>query len=253
MRALQEVAHGVFVATSRTMHTNSTVLTQGKRALLIDPSWHPDELSGLADTLSARGWKVTGGFATHAHHDHVLWHPSFGDAPRWASHRTAELAHSERHWLVDALGADFPVELVELMGRVSGVDDFPTDALGVDYEIELVEHNGHAPGHTALWLPEQRVLIAGDMLSDIELPLPFYPDDLPAYLEALDRLAPYAARAEVVIPGHGNVGSDAADRLDADRRYIDAVLNTGESIDPRIANPSMAEDYEHLQRLARGE
>jgi len=43
------------------------------------------------------------------------------------------------------------------------------------------------PGHTALSLPPLRVLIAGDMLSDVELPLPFYLDDLPAYIDALDQ------------------------------------------------------------------
>ncbi|WP_262927662.1 MBL fold metallo-hydrolase [Microbacterium sp. NIBRBAC000506063] len=113
-------------------------------------------------------------------------------------------------------------------------------------------HDGHAPGHAALWLPRQRVLLAGDMLSDIELPLPFWPDDLPAYIAALDALAPYAAKAAVVVPGHGTIGTDAAARLDADRRYIDEVVRTGESDDPRRANPGMDEEYAHLQRLVRG-
>jgi glyoxylase-like metal-dependent hydrolase (beta-lactamase superfamily II) len=79
-------------------------------------------------------------------------------------------------------------------------------------QIEPVFHDGHAPGHTALWLPERRVLIVGDMLSDIELPLPFFPDDLPAYLDSLDRLAPLASRAAVIVPGHGTVGEDALAR-----------------------------------------
>jgi glyoxylase-like metal-dependent hydrolase (beta-lactamase superfamily II) len=79
------------------------------------------------------------------------------------------------------------------MGRVDGIgDSFPSDSAPTGVQIEPVFHDGHAPGHTALWLPERRVLIAGDMLSDIELPLPFFPDDLPAYLDSLDRLAPLA-------------------------------------------------------------
>lgn len=249
MRELIEIAPGVHVATSRVMHTNSTVLATSGEALLVDPGWVPSELDGLAEWLRAQGLDVVGGFATHAHHDHLLWHPEFGHAPRWASERTAELAVSERESLVLSLGEGWPDALVELIGRVRPVQG----ELPAAFEIELIVHDGHAPGHTALWLPEQRVLISGDMLSDVELPLPFCPDDLPAYVEALDALAPYAARAALVVPGHGRVGTDALARLDADRRYIDDMMQGGESVDPRRANPGMAEEYTHMQRLVRGE
>ncbi len=81
-RELVEVAPGVLVATSRTMTTTSTAVVRDGDALLVDPAWHPDELVGLADALDARGLRVVGGIATHAHHDHLLWHPRLGDAPR---------------------------------------------------------------------------------------------------------------------------------------------------------------------------
>ncbi|SIR96317.1 MBL fold metallo-hydrolase [Microbacterium sp. RURRCA19A] len=241
MLALHEVAPGVLVATSRVMQTTSTVVVEAGRALLIDPAWMPDELDALVASLRERGLTVAEGFATHAHHDHLLWHPEFGSVPRWASARTAELARLERDALVAALGAGFPAELVELMGRV--------DAGSPTFDVELVVHDGHAPGHTAVWLPELRVLVAGDMLSDVELPLPFWPDDVPAYERALDVLEPYARSARVVIPGHGNVGTDALARLEADRRYLADMRRVGESTDPRRANPGMAQEYERLREL----
>ncbi len=105
MRSLVEVADGVHVATSRIMSTTSTVVVGGGgEALLVDPAWEPAELVALAAALEARDWRVVAGFATHAHHDHLLWHPSLGEAPRWASPRTAALAVAEREGLVDALG-----------------------------------------------------------------------------------------------------------------------------------------------------
>jgi glyoxylase-like metal-dependent hydrolase (beta-lactamase superfamily II) len=229
------------------MLTTSTVLVGGGEAFLVDPAWMPDELAALAAFVGEL--RVVGGFATHAHHDHLLWHPGFGDAPRWASARTAELARSERSELVDSLGG-FPPALVELMGRVHAVADGIPESAG--FEIELVVHDGHAPGHTALWLPRQRVLVAGDMLSDVELPLPFDPDDVPAYLAALDVLAPYAARTGVVVPGHGHAGTDATARLDADRRYLEDVLARGSSDDPRRANAGMDAEYRRLVTLVRG-
>lgn len=247
----REVASRTFVATSRRMITNTTALVGNGTVLLIDPGWLPEELDVLACALDSDGLLVIGGFATHAHHDHLLWHPGLGSAPRYASHRTAEFAVSERAALVEHLGADFPSSLVELMGRVTGVDEIPDASVPDGFEVEAIVHDGHAPGHTALWLPRQRVLIAGDMLSDVELPLPFHPDDLGSYVEALDRLASYADMADVVIPGHGHVGHDARTRLDADRRYIDDMLGRGASDDTRVANPGMAEEYEHMQHLVR--
>jgi len=246
---LREIVTGVFVATSRQMSTTSTVLASGGQALLIDAAWMPDELDALSETLRARSLEVVGGFSTHAHHDHLLWHPGFGDAPRWASPTTAELARSERATLVEYLGTDFPEALVDLMGRVDAVTELPAVSIPQGFAPELLIHNGHAPGHTALWLPEQRVLIAGDMLSDLELPLPFYPDDLPSYLDALDLLAEYASRALMVIPGHGSPGYDALARLDADRRFLDDVNAGREPSDARVANPGMGEALEHLREM----
>lgn len=250
MTRLREVAPGMLVATSRRMSTNSTLLVGGSDVLLIDPAWLPDELEGLAVGIRQRSLRVIGGFATHAHHDHLLWHPAFGAAPRWASKGTAHLATLERQTLIDSLGSGFPEHLVDLMGRVHAVgESIPQESVPDGFEIELIVHDGHAPGHAALWLPEQRVLVAGDMLSDIELPLPFHPDDLPAYMDALDRLAPYAERATIVVPGHGHVGGDPLARLDADRGYIEEMVRHGASDDPRARNPGMAEAHAHMKEL----
>lgn len=250
MDMFHEVTDGVLVATSRRMSTTSTVMAAGGEAFLIDPAWLPDELDRLASSLDSAKLSVVGGFSTHAHHDHLLWHPAFGSAPRWASPLTAALARSERASLVESLGSDFPPSLVELMGRVEATSGtIPHRCVPPGFHVELLVHDGHAPGHTALWLPEQRVLVAGDMLSDIEVPLPFGPDDLPAYIEALDLLAGFARRAAVVIPGHGTPGTDALARVDADRRFIDAVVDGREPDDERLANPGMLEALAHLREM----
>ncbi|HWK91732.1 MAG TPA: MBL fold metallo-hydrolase [Luteimicrobium sp.] len=257
-RELVEVAPGVLVATSRTMTTTSTVVVRGNEALLVDPAWHPDELDALADGLEARALRVVGGIATHAHHDHVLWHPRFGRAPRWASSRAAALALARRDDLRAALvrgeGSQdvgprpWTPELLDGVGRLQPWPGVPRSLPG---DPELVVHDAHAPGHAAVWLGGTRVLVAGDMLSDVELPLPFEPDDLAAYLEGLDRLAPYVARADVVVPGHGRPSSDGTARLDADRRYLDALLAGRDPDDPRRANPGMAETHAALLALVR--
>ena len=269
----------VLVRTARRLRTTTTVVLAppdggGRAALLVDPAWEPDELVAVADEVDARGGRVVAGYATHAHHDHLLWHPRLGaDVPRWATAGAARVARRERPRLLaearaDAArygGADHPAEVLELLGRVAPV---PAPERGIPDPdavlppTRLVIHDGHAPGHGGLWLPRSRVLVAGDMLSDAELPLPL--DEITRdragregvagavraverYLAGLDRLAPYAAACAVVVPGHGTPTADAVARLDADRRYLDAVLSGRAADDPRLDLPGAAEEDRRLR------
>jgi len=278
----------VLVRTARRLRTTTTLVLAptdgavdaggavggGRAALLVDPAWEPDELAAVADEVDARGGRVVAGYATHAHHDHLLWHPRLGaDVPRWATAGAARVARRERPRLLaearaDAArygGADHPAEVLDLLGRVAPV---PAPERGIPDPdavlppTRLVVHDGHAPGHGALWLPRSRVLVAGDVLSDVELPLPLdeitgdrargedvagAAREVERYLAGLDRLAPYAAGCAVVVPGHGTPTADAVARLDADRRYLDAVLSGRTVDDPRLDLPGAAAEDGRLR------
>jgi glyoxylase-like metal-dependent hydrolase (beta-lactamase superfamily II) len=254
-RACVEVAPEVFVMTSTRYTTTSTVVRRAGRAVLVDPAWTVGELDSLAEWLQATGTCVACGFGTHAHHDHLLWHPAFGEAPRWASAKTVACVAEWHAELTGMLDEDYRVAFPDPFDAVQAVaSDTLPDPFGAgvaDERIELIVHDGHAPGHTALWLPERSVLLAGDMLSDTELPLPFNPDDLAGYLAALDALAPTVALAGVLVPGHGHPTSNPIERLDADRRYLDDVLAGGDPDDPRRALPGMADAHDRIVELAR--
>jgi hydroxyacylglutathione hydrolase len=218
LREVTEVAAGVYVATAARDLTNTTVLVSGPEALLVDPCWTPSDLEGLVQWLSVAGLRGVAGFATPAHHDHVLWHPDFGDVPRWASAITAERARIYRGDLIAGLGPGWPPDLTALVGQLTATAE---KTLPWPSRVELIRHDAHTPGHTALWLPEQRVLIAGDMLSDVEPPLP-EETGVPEYLEGLKVLEPYVEQAAVVIPGHGHPGTDAVARWRTDLAAIKA-------------------------------
>jgi glyoxylase-like metal-dependent hydrolase (beta-lactamase superfamily II) len=250
MTRLHEVAAGVLVATSRTDALNSVVvLGQGGGALLIDPGWQADELDDLAHELSGRTVKPVAGFATHAHHDHLLWHPDFGDVPRWASPDTVRIAGSHRNELLTELGDGYRPEVLALTGRVTALPGLDIPWLGP--EAGIVIHDAHIVGHSAVWIAELGLLIAGDMLSDVELPLPDdSPSTLATYRAGLETLAPYASIAALVIPGHGSITTDGASRVDADRRYLDDLAAGRDSADARISNPGMADV--HAKNLTLG-
>ncbi|MEJ1231405.1 MAG: MBL fold metallo-hydrolase [Galbitalea sp.] len=100
----------------------------------------------------------------------MLWHPDFGAVPRWASPDTVRIARSQRAELVAALGEGYGPETLALLGRLSPLPGLDLPWAGP--EVGVVLHDAHIVGHSAAWLPDARVLIAGDMLIDIELPLP---------------------------------------------------------------------------------
>jgi glyoxylase-like metal-dependent hydrolase (beta-lactamase superfamily II) len=249
MTRLRKVATGLLVATSSKYELNSVVvLGQDGGVLLVDPGWPQDELDKIAAELAKQSLTPVAGFATHAHHDHLLWHPEFGDVPRWASPDTVRLAGSHRDELLEALGPDYRPEVLALMGRVTALPGLDIPWLGPQSDVIL--HDAHIDGHSAIWIAELGVLIAGDMLSDIELPLP---DDSPnalfAYRAGLETLAPYADIAQFVIPGHGSITSDGTARVTADLAYLDDLVAGRDSTDARIANPEMAEVHAANQAL----
>ncbi|TRW46058.1 MBL fold metallo-hydrolase [Georgenia yuyongxinii] len=224
--ALEQVADGVLVAIHPFCATTTTVvLGDAGGCLVVDPAVTAAEIDALAAELARRGLRVVAGFSTHPHWDHLLWRDALGDAPRYATAvaaRTAgeRLAENRRKAGEALAGVDG--------GPLGGVTALVGEVLAwAGPRVEVVEHGAHAPGHAALVLPDARVLIAGDMLSDIEVPLPDHraADPLGDYDRALDRFAALADAVAVVVPGHGSAGDrDELDRrIAADRRYLEHV------------------------------
>jgi glyoxylase-like metal-dependent hydrolase (beta-lactamase superfamily II) len=243
---LTEIADGVWTHTSEFMLTNSVVVQGADGVLVVDAGITRNELACLASDLQALGRPVVAGFSTHPHWDHVLWHPALGTPPRYSTTAGAaaiggRLADPEwKSFVASMIPADLVerVPLDETFGRITAL---PSDeSLGA--AVRIIEHSGHAPGHAALLVEDVvigdvvigDVLIAGDMLSDVLVPIlsPFGADPVADSLAALDLLEGAAAR--VVIPGHGTVGTDVQARIDLDRAYLVALRDGTPVSDPRI-------------------
>jgi glyoxylase-like metal-dependent hydrolase (beta-lactamase superfamily II) len=230
---LNEVGDGVRVRQSEWVWTNSIVLRGDDGLIVVDPGITGAELEELADDLDALGLPVVAGFCTHPHFDHLLWHHRFGEVPRYATAAAAQVATDNRERAQASAAEEAPGAPLEL---VALVDPLPDD--GGPLPGELIEHRAHAIGHAAILLADRRVLLAGDMLSDILIPLfdSRQDDQLTAYEEAFDLLAEAVAQVDVVVPGHGAVatGPEASARLSADRAYIAALRRGEEPDDPRF-------------------
>lgn len=238
MPHLREVAPGVHVGTSRFMVTNTVVVGAGGRALVIDPGVHEDELEALTVDLLRARLDVEAGFATHAHWDHVLWHDGLGDVPRWATPGTVLEAATRRIEMVEEAEAVTAVDAGRFGVLQPAGDTVPWSGPAA----HVVVHDAHAPGHAALHLPELGLLVAGDMGSDVEVPLLAHgvpgPEALLAHHAGLERLAALSP-VDVVVPGHGHPcdGPTWRRRLDADRRYLDHLAAGRDPDDPRVVEP----------------
>jgi glyoxylase-like metal-dependent hydrolase (beta-lactamase superfamily II) len=217
---------------------------------MVDPGIDGSDLNQLADDVDRIGIPVVAGFSTHPHWDHLLWHSRYGDVPRYATPGCAQTA-SEARERAQAMAAEsasgIPLELIGLLT--------PLPADGGPVPGEIVAHEAHAIGHAAVLLADRGVLLAGDMLSDVLIPLldPRRPDQLAAYESALDRLEEAAKYVDVLVPGHGAVakGTEVAARLAADRAYIDALRRGTEPVDARLEQDWMSGPHQSNLEQAR--
>ncbi|MFG2790149.1 MBL fold metallo-hydrolase [Streptomyces sp. NPDC048419] len=233
MGKLKQVADGVWVRQSEWVWSNSVVVRGDAGLILIDPGIHGSELDQLADDVDQLDIPVVAGFSTHPHWDHLLWHPRFGDVPRYATPAATRVAGGARE-RAQAMAAEsstgIPLELIALSTAL------PAD--GGPVPGEIIEHQAHAVGHAAILLADRGVLLVGDMLSDVLIPLFDFRqhDQVGAYEAALDRLDEAAGHVDVVVPGHGAVaeGPETAARLAADHAYVDALRRGEEPVDSRL-------------------
>lgn len=214
------------MATSLAWQTTCTLVRHGDEAFCIDSPVLPQELETLPAVAEQAGFRVVGLLATHADWDHVLGRFAFADA-------ALGVAESSRARLRAAPGEaqrelrDFDAEWYLSRPAPLGLGDVQAlpvpGRLGVgDQELELHPADGHTADGMAVVVPWARVLVCGDYLSPVEIPVVA---DVPAYLATLDRLEALVERCDWVVPGHGSVleAERALAILREDRAYVSGL------------------------------
>lgn len=262
---LKRVAEGVLVHRSELIANNSVVVQGSSGVLLVDPGIRVSEMSCLASDLRECGQPVVAGFSTHPDWDHVLWHAEFGEAPRYGTARcAASLREVRSHagWrarVAEGLPPEIADEVeLDQYGLLTGL---PAETARIPWdgpEVRIIEHPAHAPGHAALLVEERGVLVAGDMLSDVLVPILDWEDGtadpVEDYLMGLRLLEDVAGDVDVLVPGHGSVcGADQVRaRIALDRAYVHALRDGRTPRDPRIG-PSAEPGWEWVSDVHSGQ
>jgi glyoxylase-like metal-dependent hydrolase (beta-lactamase superfamily II) len=213
--------------------TTCTAVRGGDEGFLIDSVLYPEELRALPDVLAQAGFPVSGLLTTHGDWDHLLGRTAFPGAALGAGEATVERLSSE---LGDAqrklrtfdqehyVDGRPPLSLGSLQSLpVPGHLEIGSGSEG--HELELHETGGHTADGVAFWMPWAKVLVCGDYLSPVEIPMLSGGGSVSVYRGTLERLRPLAAQAEWVVPGHGApyAGARALEILSEDEAYLTAL------------------------------
>ncbi len=217
----------VIVCTSAYWQTTCTIVRGGDEAFVIDSPVLPDELEALPAMLEQVGWPCTGLLATHGDWDHLLGRLAFPGAALGVAETTAARltgspgeAARELRAFDDQHYCERPRPL-----RLGELEALPVPGrLGVgEHELELHPTEGHVADGMAIWIPWARVLVCGDHLSPVEIPMLSQGGSVSAYRATLERLRPLVEGADHVVPGHGAVldAARALAILREDLHYLD--------------------------------
>jgi hydroxyacylglutathione hydrolase len=222
--APHDLGSGVWTFQAPLWQTNSLLAVSGGDVLLCDPAFTPTEIGGIAAEAKRHAGGRSFLLVTHADYDHVCGIPCFPDAEAAAGADTAAklrdgsaaagLASGGAEWGVE-LPSDLRVDRVLAAGEVD---------LGA-FRVAVIDAPSHGREGLAYVLLEQGILLPGDNLSAITIPL--LVGSLARAREAAERLLGaldrYALRH--VVPGHGPVlAPEEARRIgEADLRYIERL------------------------------
>jgi glyoxylase-like metal-dependent hydrolase (beta-lactamase superfamily II) len=253
----------VIVATSRVWQTTCTIVRGSSadavpaEAFVIDSPVYPDELEVLPPLLEQAGFPFSGLLATHGDWDHLLARMAFPEAPLGCGETTTARLTAEPGAAQRALREFDDEHYVErvrplALGAVQALPVPGHCSIG-DREIELHPTDGHTADGMALWIGWAGVLVAGDYLSAVEIPLLSPGGSVSAYLDTLARLRPLVEQATHVVPGHGPAldAERALEVLEADRAYLEALRESGSAAPLPRGRRSAQQRRHHAANVAR--
>jgi glyoxylase-like metal-dependent hydrolase (beta-lactamase superfamily II) len=228
-QSFEQLSNTLWVARSRAFSFNSGILISDGQVCLIDPGMFRDEIEGIKQFAIEHEAGMNCIVLTHSHWDHILGPEHFPGVKviahrdylsarlgmRNAERRKRTLDEIERWEGENGVARDKPFAVPMPNSSFDG----SMMILLARLPLQLIHAPGHWPDQLVAYEPEGRVLWAGDMLSDIEIP--YVSHSLAAYEKTLETLK--GMDVAVLVPGHGNATADFTEitrRLTEDAAYL---------------------------------
>jgi hydroxyacylglutathione hydrolase len=191
-----------------------------KQAVLFDAPDHT--VAPLLEEAKQRGYDLIGVWLTHGHFDHVADHLK---VTRAFPHAKVLIHRFDVPKLRNPKAAMFPLPFVIPPREPDElVEDSQQLTIG-SLQVEVIHTPGHAPGHVMYHLPQEKLLIGGDLIICGAVGRTDLPDsnerDLIESIRKVMRL-PDKTR---LLPGHGSESTLAEER--ANNPFVRAALGIG--------------------------
>jgi len=174
------------------------------QCVIIDPACcSPEEQNKLKKIIAENGLNPVWLINTHGHFDHVI-----GNAfvcQTWADVKVA--AHSEDLFLMENAYRQgemfgFPVE--QPPAPTVFFNDGDTLSFGDDGVLQIVHIPGHTPGSIAIYSPEQKRVIVGDIMFRGSIGRTDLPKgDYNQLIEGIEKKLMTLPPDTIILPGHG--------------------------------------------------
>lgn len=177
----------------------SYALVGGDEALVYDTHISVEHAKFIRATLEALGVSKFTVVLSHWHLDHVAGTAAFADCEIIANRRTAAHLASRKAAIEDGTLEGLPA-IDPLILPTKLFDGHLSLKIG-SRPVELIELNIHSDDATVLWLPGEKILLAGDTLEDT-VTYVGEPENFGRHLEDLRKLT--ALDPASILPNHGD-------------------------------------------------
>jgi len=207
--AVLEITRGVYVETGYEGANVGALLTS-KGALLVDTPMLPPEARAWKWTLQQMGVPEPyyGIVNTDYHPEHVLGNAVFMPTRIWGHELAAKQLAKYKSSLLEQLANAYREENPSLADELMQVEVYlPEVCVGDkvtlhmdDRPVEIIYLNGHTPASLGAYLPEDRILFAGDNIVQSQHPVMSQANSA-AWIETLRLLD--TMDIDIIVPGEG--------------------------------------------------
>lgn len=194
-------------------------IVRGSEALVYDTHISLSHARFIRSHLQAQGVTSIRVVLSHWHDDHIAGNEVFADCEIIALRQTAEALSKHRNEIETG---NPPISPLVMPNRLfEGQLDLVVGAT----RIELHHFNIHSADGNVLWLPESKVLLAGDTLEDTVTYIA-EPANIPTHIGELQRLQTWPIQH--ILPNHGDERTIAAggygpSLIGANKSYLERI------------------------------